>query len=90
MILADVDVPRIGLGTNRLTTAPEHVAFRRLAKIFGDRRRYERAQRLGRAGAGPFARDGVIRSLPGLRAWTETRDLEPPARRPFREWWAER
>jgi pyridoxine 4-dehydrogenase len=25
--LAGVDVPRIGLGTNRLTTTPEHVAF---------------------------------------------------------------
>jgi aryl-alcohol dehydrogenase-like predicted oxidoreductase len=25
--LAGVDVPRIGLGTNRLTTAPEHVTF---------------------------------------------------------------
>ena len=25
--LAGVDVPRVGLGTNRLTTAPEHVAF---------------------------------------------------------------
>jgi hypothetical protein len=29
--LAGVDVPRIGLGTNRLTAAPEHVAFVREA-----------------------------------------------------------
>ena len=29
--LAGVDVPRIGLGTNRLTTTPEHVAFVREA-----------------------------------------------------------
>ena len=33
--LAGVDVPRIGLGTNRLTTAPEHVAFLRDAVAAG-------------------------------------------------------
>jgi pyridoxine 4-dehydrogenase len=33
--LAGVDVPRIGLGTNRLTTAPEHVAFIRDAVAAG-------------------------------------------------------
>lgn len=35
--LADVDVPRIGLGTNRLTSAPEHVAFVREAVDAGVR-----------------------------------------------------
>jgi pyridoxine 4-dehydrogenase len=35
--LAGVDVPRIGLGTNRLTTAPEHVAFVRGAVAAGVR-----------------------------------------------------
>ena len=35
--LADVDVPRIGLGTNRLTTAPEHVRFVRDAVAAGVR-----------------------------------------------------
>src|SRR5829696_2520454 len=33
--LADVEVPRIGLGTNRLTTAPEHIAFLREAVAAG-------------------------------------------------------
>ncbi|MET0686346.1 MAG: aldo/keto reductase [Solirubrobacteraceae bacterium] len=33
--LAGVDVPRVGLGTNRLTTAPEHVAFVREAVAAG-------------------------------------------------------
>ncbi len=33
--LAGVDVPRIGLGTNRLTTAPEHLAFVREAVAAG-------------------------------------------------------
>jgi aryl-alcohol dehydrogenase-like predicted oxidoreductase len=35
--LAGVEVPRIGLGTNRLTTAPEHVAFVREAVEAGVR-----------------------------------------------------
>jgi aryl-alcohol dehydrogenase-like predicted oxidoreductase len=35
--LAGVDVPRIGLGTNRLTTAPEHVRFVRDAVAAGVR-----------------------------------------------------
>jgi pyridoxine 4-dehydrogenase len=35
--LAGVDVPRIGLGTNRLTIAPEHVAFVREAVAAGVR-----------------------------------------------------
>lgn len=35
--LAGVDVPRIGLGTNRLTRAPEHLAFMRGAVAAGVR-----------------------------------------------------
>jgi aryl-alcohol dehydrogenase-like predicted oxidoreductase len=35
--LAGVEAPRIGLGTNRLTTAPEHVAFVREAVAAGVR-----------------------------------------------------
>lgn len=35
--LAGVEVPRIGLGTNRLTTAPQHVAFVREAVAAGVR-----------------------------------------------------
>jgi L-lactate dehydrogenase complex protein LldF len=68
----------------------ERAAMRALGWTFEDERRYERAQQLGRIGAGPFARDGVIRALPAFGAWTETRDLRPPARRTFREWWTAR
>ena len=35
--IAGVEVPRVGLGTNRLTTAPEHVAFVRDAVAAGVR-----------------------------------------------------
>jgi L-lactate dehydrogenase complex protein LldF len=65
----------------------ERATMKALAWVFGEERRYELAQRLARAGARPFTRGGLIRRLPGLRAWTETRDLPPPARQSFRDWW---
>jgi L-lactate dehydrogenase complex protein LldF len=74
----------------RQSNRAERAAMKALGWTFADERRYEGAQRLARLGSGPFARDGVIRSLPALRAWTETRDLQAPARRTFREWWARR
>ncbi len=68
----------------------ERAGMRTLAWTFADERRYERAQRAARAGGRPFARDGLISRLPGLGAWTETRDLRPVARQTFREWWSNR
>jgi L-lactate dehydrogenase complex protein LldF len=68
----------------------ERSAMRVLAWTFADERRYERAQRLGRAASRPFARDGLIARLPGLGAWTDTRDLPAPPRLSFREWWSSR
>jgi L-lactate dehydrogenase complex protein LldF len=64
--------------------------MRALAWTFADERRYERAQRIGRVGSRPFAHDGLIRRLPGLGAWTETRDLPEPPAQTFRDWWRSR
>ena len=55
--------------------------------IFGNRRRYERVQRLTRSrtltALGP--------RLPGpLRAWSVARDLPPTPSQTFREWWEAR
>ena len=68
----------------------ERTAMRALAWIFADERRYERAQRSARAGGRPFARGGAITRLPGLSAWTETRDLPAVPPETFREWWSRR
>ena len=68
----------------------ERVAMRALAWTFSGERRYRRAQKLGRAGGRAFVRDGLIPRLPGLGAWTGTRDLPPVPRQTFREWWDER
>jgi L-lactate dehydrogenase complex protein LldF len=69
----------------------EAIAMRAAAKVFGDRRRYERAQGLARAGQWPLARRGRIERLPGpLRGWSAMRDLRPVPKQTFREWWRAR
>jgi L-lactate dehydrogenase complex protein LldF len=71
-------------------TRLELMAMRVLAWVFASERRFARAQRLARLSGRPFVRGGRIRSLPGLGAWTDTRDLRPVAPQTFREWWASR
>jgi L-lactate dehydrogenase complex protein LldF len=68
----------------------ERLAMRTLAWVFSGERRFRLAQRIGRLAGRPFVRGGRIRRLPGLSAWTETRDLRPVARQTFRDWWASR
>jgi len=63
----------------------ERIAMDALARVFGSRGRYERAQRMARLGNGPLAR-----SLLPLSGWTEMRDLPEVPQQSFREWWAER
>lgn len=70
---------------------PERAAMRLLAWTFGDRRRYERAQRLARVAQWPLARRGTITRLPGpLAGWTRARDLTPVPAQTFRGWWLSR
>jgi L-lactate dehydrogenase complex protein LldF len=73
-----------------LPSRGERAAMRELARIFASERRYRGAQRVARIAGRPFARGGRIKRLPGLGAWTETRDLRPVARPTFREWWDSR
>lgn len=56
----------------------ERVAMRAAAWIFGSRRRFELAQRLGRIAQRPIVRAGA------LHAWTKTRDLKRVPRESFR------
>ncbi len=69
----------------------EGAVMKALGWAFAGRRRFELAQRLGRAVQAPLVRGGTIRWLPGkLGGWTRTRDLRPVAPESFREWWARR
>lgn len=69
----------------------EAVAMRTMARMFSNRRTFEAAQRLGRAGQWLFVSDGWIKRLPGvLGNWTAVRDLQALPKQTFRSWWRER
>jgi L-lactate dehydrogenase complex protein LldF len=88
-----IDIPAVLLHLRgKAPHAPaERAAMRATSWIFGGRRRFALAQRLGRLGQLPFVRRGRISRLPApLSGWTRTRDLRPLARESFREWWEER
>ena len=70
----------------------EHALLGRLARAFGSRSSYERAQSRARSLQRPFARDGwITRFPPGpLAAWGRDRDLRAVPPQTFREWWEAR
>src|SRR5262249_9201257 len=86
-----IDIPRVlvhlrGRVVEEGAAPPsERAAMRALAWTFAGERRYRSAQKAGRAGTRPFARSGLIHRLPGLGAWTGTRDLPSCPRRTVRE-----
>jgi L-lactate dehydrogenase complex protein LldF len=65
--------------------SPERLAMDAVRRVFSDRGRYERAQRLARAGRGP-----LNAPVGPLAAWTAMRDLPDVPQESFREWWAAR
>ena len=71
--------------------APERLAMKGAARALGSSRRLRRAQWLGRLVQRPFTDDDHrIHGLPGLSAWTRTRDLSDMPARSFRDWWRDR
>jgi L-lactate dehydrogenase complex protein LldF len=91
-----IDIPEVlvHLRGRVVSEAPgprgERLAMCALAWVFTGERRFRLAQALGRIAGRPFVRDGRITRLPGLGAWTETRDLPPVAAQTFRSWWTSR
>ena len=88
-----IDIPNVLLHLRRKAVeegarTTERALMGSLAWLFGDPRRLEAAQRLGRLAQRPFVRRGLIRRLPGpLGKWTRTRDLRPAPADGFRAWW---
>jgi len=69
----------------------ERAAMKIAAAALATPERLQQAQRFGRVAQFPFARDGVIRRLPGkLSGWTAVRDLPAIPKESFREWWSKR
>jgi L-lactate dehydrogenase complex protein LldF len=57
------------------------------AWVLSDPRRLAGAQRAATM-AGRFTAGRTIRSVPGLSAWTNARDVPTPPTETFRQWWA--
>jgi L-lactate dehydrogenase complex protein LldF len=91
-----IDIPRIlvherAKAVRAESQGLEGAGLRFLARAFGDRRRYERAQRLGRLLQRPAVRGGRVRWFVGpLRGWGASRELPALPAQTFREWWAQR
>jgi L-lactate dehydrogenase complex protein LldF len=69
----------------------ESLALKMAAYTFGDRTRYEAAQKLARLGQGPLVQNGTISGLPGpMAGWSVTRDLPAVPEQSFRDWWRSR
>lgn len=66
---------------------PEAVAMSAAAWVFGDRKRFEAAQKAGSL-TRLLARGGTLSSLPWPGSkWTDTRDAPVVPKEPFRSWW---
>ena len=65
----------------------ESAAMSATAWLFSDPRRLSAAQRATGA-VGRLVGDRTIRSVPGMGAWANARDLPNPPPESFRQWWA--
>jgi L-lactate dehydrogenase complex protein LldF len=92
----EIDIPSILVHERANAVAAERqglegALLRRLGKVFLDRERYERAQRLGRALQRPAVREGRLRWFAGpLAGWGQSRTLPALPEQTFREWWEAR
>jgi L-lactate dehydrogenase complex protein LldF len=88
-----IDIPEVLLHLRGRVVAEggggtrERVAMRGLARLFHGPRTFALSERLGRALQRPFVHGGRVTRLPGLAAWTRTRDLPGLPRQTFRSWW---
>ncbi len=65
----------------------EALGMKAAAWTFGDHRRLEAAQRAATLG-GRLVGGRTIRTVPGLGAWSQARDVPTPPKETFRQWWA--
>jgi L-lactate dehydrogenase complex protein LldF len=65
----------------------ESAAMKAAAWVLSDPRRLATAQKAATI-AGRLTHGRTIRSVPGLGAWTNARDLPTPPTETFRQWWA--
>src|SRR5262249_36056964 len=93
-----IDIPQVlvhlrqsAVDSKRGKPSAERAAFKTLAWVMADRRRYARALRAARRGGAPLApvwRGGRVHGLRWrMSAWTASREARLPPKESFREWW---
>jgi len=81
-----IDIPSVllhlrGEAVRAKPSRRERTAMRLVGWTFESARRFALAQRVARIVQRPLLRSGL------LSPWTRTRDLKPPPRESFRDWW---
>ena len=66
---------------------PESAAMKAAAWVLSDPRRLAGAQRAATT-VGRLTGQRTLRSVPGLGAWSNARDVPSPPKETFRQWWA--
>lgn len=88
-----INIPHMLIGLRELqhhhkTSTLEKWAYRIWCEVMRRPWLYRFATRCGRLFTRPFAKDGWLRSMPGLpTGWTSVRDFPAPAPRSFRDIW---
>jgi L-lactate dehydrogenase complex protein LldF len=73
-----------------LASKPQRAAFKVFENTMKRPALYKLSGRASRAAQKPLLRDGLVRPIPGpMSGWTNSRDLPPLAKKPFRELWRE-
>jgi len=68
----------------------ENLAMQMMRKVFQSETMLRTAHKMARLGQGSFVDRNVITHVPGMKAWTETRDLRAIPKQSFRDWWKQR
>lgn len=74
-------------GGLRQRLSGERLAMRTMARVLENPRRFEQAQVLGQVAQWLTSRPGDPPHVPGMAAWTHSRDLPAVPRESFRQWW---
>jgi L-lactate dehydrogenase complex protein LldF len=67
----------------------ESLMFKGFERTMKSPAAYKAGAKVGRLAQKPLVKDGSVRGAPGIRGWTDFRELAPLAERSFRELWKE-
>src|SRR5918997_679980 len=72
-----------------MAVGAESLMFKGFEKTMKSPAAYKAAAKVGRLAQKPLVKDGSVRGAPGIRGWTDFRELAPLAEKSFLELWKE-